>query len=228
MLHTNKKVMAAILAVVLIFCFMLTACNKGGETPNGDNSTPGTVMETPNGEDTTPSTSGNAPAKKDFAWLDPSKYDTAKKAEVDDLIKYYGGDEVDIDKLIPEAFAEYSEFINENITFESVRTAIVASRVPMTYRSNKNLTKLPETSLKKVNDYLKSNGAEPLDSANYKQDIAALAIAASLFYETNWDNAGNALYDITMAFGRAYSGANEPDEYIGVGFMNRYYILLDE
>ena len=221
-----KKILAFIL--VLVLALSLVACNKSGETPNGDNTTSGTVTETPNGGDTTNSTSGNAPAKKDFAWLDPSKYDTAKKAEVDDLIKYRGGDEVDIDKLIPEVFAEYSEFVNENITLESVRTAIVAVREPIEYRGNTNLSKLPESSLKKVNDYLKSNGVETLDSANHKQDIAALVIAASLAYETNWNNYDSPLYDLTNAFGCAFSGTDEAVRKFSIGFMNRYYILLDE
>jgi len=228
-MKNTKRTIALLLAAVLMLSLMLTACKKSGDNPTGDNSTPGT-SSTPGASgngDSTPTTSGtNTPAKKNFAWLEPGKYDTEKKVYVDEQIAYIGGDEVDIDKLILEAFTEYNEYINENITLESVRTAIVVSRVTTEHKGNKNLTKMPQSSLTKVNDYLKSNGAEPLDSTNYKQDIAALAIAASLSFVSNWDNAGSALYDITMAFCYAYSGTNEPDEYIGNGFMNSYYILL--
>ena len=223
-----KKILAFIL--VLVLALSLVACNKGGETPNGDNATPGTVTETPNsGDTTTPNTSGNAPAKKDFAWLDPSMYDMEKKAEVDSLIAYHGGNDIDIDKLIAEVFDEYSEFINENITLESIRTVITVSRRLTEYKDNRNLTKLPGNSLQKVNDYLTSNGAEPLDPANHKQDIAALAIAVSLNYKTNRNDYGYSLYDLARAFHFAYGETDNVE--VGViqgGFMTNYYVLLDE
>ena len=226
-----KKILAFIL--VLVLALSLVACGKGGETPNGNSPTPGTVTETPNGGDVATPEKKNPPT-----WADSSRYDMKMKAHIDEGIAFQFGSEIDVDKLISEVIVEYGEFIDERITPEAIRMATILGREDAVEKQNyKSVTGLPGSSLKKANDFLQSKGKEPIGSIEWadlsnpdeqtaKNSIAALAIAASLFYETNRGGYGDLLWDLGKAFddAYAYTGDSKTVGLVGGFIMNNYYV----
>ena len=216
-----KKILAFIL--VLVLALSLVACNKGGETPNGDNAAPGTVTETPNGGDTTNST-GKMPE-----WANPSKYDTEHKAWVDERITakntYYN---IDIDNIIQAACDEYGQFFNEHITPEALRTAIIAvGGSGVKFEQGDNLTGISGNALQKVNEFLQIKELAPIDTKDPKQSVAAYGIAATLYYKNNVDDMNNWKWDLATAFDVAFMSSGYPNSDMFSPFMEHYYVLPD-
>jgi hypothetical protein len=233
----NAKLTAALLAVLLSIAMLLTAC-KGSDTPSGNESTGGSTATPTTSETATPEvtesattpeasetpTTGNAPT-----WADPSTYDTEKKPFVDEWIEKANGKiSIDIDCVITQAFEKYGEYFNENITPESVRTAvamIIAATPKLT--TAENISALPTNSVQKANDFLAEKGKAKLDITDPTQNIAALAIAASLFYEPNVGNLNMPVMDLAVAFGSAYSGEMEANSRLVGTFNSCYYLPIE-
>jgi len=75
------------------------------------------------------------------------------------------------------------KYLNVNITKNAIRVGIVTSATSSAYNPQDNITGISNAALQKANDFLTSKGETSLDVKNPKQNIAAIWIAASLFYE---------------------------------------------
>lgn len=105
--------------------------------------------------------------------------------------------------------------MNVNITKNAIKIAVAyGGRTSPYYKPGKvNLTGISPNALKDGNDFLASKGETALDEKSPEQNIAALWLAASLYYDPSIDNAYPA-YDIAMPFGlaRADSSSGSAEE----------------
>ena len=222
-----KKLFAIILALSL--ALSLTACNKSGDTPTGDNSTPGTsdtsTPEATSGGDTTTPGNNNG-AGKAPTWADPSKYDKGIKADTDERISEIGKwSGIDVDNALIEAVEEYGQFFNENITPEALRAALTMNTTLLSERAG-NISGISNYSLEKVNIFLASKGKNALDVKNPKESIAALGIAATIFYQPNFADRGSTLKDLAAAFSCGFSDTGEVNS-LANSFVMSYYLPVD-
>jgi hypothetical protein len=75
-----------------------------------------------------------------------------------------------------------------------------------------NISGISPEALKKVNDYLISQGKKPLDPKDPTQNIAAFWIAASLYYDSNVENPNFPYWDVATAVGTA----SNPSDNVGM------------
>jgi len=222
-----KKIIALILALTL--ALTLAACNKSGDNPTGDNSTPGT-SSTPG------TTSKPSDTWADYYVADPSvkvfdepeTQNTEEQAKleksIDDKDEVFN---IDIKNTIDEVYNKYEKYLNVNITKSAMMVAMsTATSAPFCSKEN-NITGISPNALQKVNDFLKSKGEEQLDAKNPKQNIAALWIAASLYFDPNY-NSEYPYYYIAMPFGLARANTEQGNaEWNANNFWPIYVSLFD-
>jgi len=245
MQKSNKRMIAIILTAVLALSLMLTACNKGGDNPTGDNSTPGT-SSTPEGTGTpggssTPDTSAPQATPK---YKMPS-YDKEHKTFIDNEIARLGGiAKIDIENVLDKAYEKYGQYLNVNISKDAVKAGII-NRDMSPYVHGKapeiNITGISPNAVAKVNDFLVNNGKEPIgitDPALLKahnellagmhmepvpailtpeENITAFWLAASLYYDPAYDGGSiRPCLDITFAMAQAMADPSKPDDFIQI------------
>jgi len=199
-----KKIIALILALTL--ALTLAACNKSGNNPTGDNSTPGT-SSTP-GTTSKPSDNASKPVL-----VEPEIMNTETKARIDNRIANLNGRYgIDIENSIDKIYDQYWKYINEKFN-KTIILVGVDLGTSSTFTSKDNLTGISDKAMNDVNKLLKEKGEQELDIKNPEQNIAALWIAASLYFDPNYKGDGEKFRDITMAFGlaRADSRANDAE-----------------
>jgi hypothetical protein len=200
------------------------------ETP-GENNTPDT--STPTGtlsESNTPDTS-TLPQTPKYT-MPP--YDETKKAELNEyIVEFSKIAGVDIENAINEIYEKYSSFINVNISKDAIRVGTITGTGSSYYNAKGgNLTGVSPAALEKVNGFLTDNGEKPLDSSNPEQNITALWLAVSLYYDPDYVHE-NETYkndpcnDIAMAFGLARANSSAGDaEHIRDEFWSVYVSLF--
>ena len=156
------------------------------------------------------------------------EYDMETKKSLDEYInaisKLY---EVDIDAVIKEAFAEYGQFFNEYITIDALRAAFMLNWAPSKY----SIFVINDDSFTMANDFLKSKGQKPLDlmedkeNTFHKKCAAAVGIAASLYYDPNYDTEFR--FNLANAFSQAMSMSPGINNKIS-DFASWYYVLPDD
>ena len=211
-----------LLVLLIVLALLLSACNiknkptaedftthnatypvttqdsEDSATPDPTQDGEGTATSEPKPivkDETTPSTN-----KEPVILLpDPSsldnEYEAALLASIAEKSESIG---IDIDDAIDEAYNKYGHYLNENISNNCVRLAII------TYNSwndisRSNLGGLTPEAIQKVNDFLEANGEEPLNPTDPKQNIAALWLAASLYYDPS-----SLYYDISLYYDYGY------------------------
>jgi hypothetical protein len=262
----NKRTIAIILVAALTLLLLLTACNNnGGDTPTGDNSTPpgasSAPTETP-GESNTPDTSSTTTEAPDSSTstITPSEsntpdtstptetprynlppYDETEKAVLDRFIADFGqAVSIDVNNTLDEIQNKYGQYLNVNISKDSVLTGIRNRGLSSYYHGKSDLvnpTGISPDAIVKVNEFLVSKGEEPLGISapdllaahnemlngmhvesvpailTTKENIAAFWLAASLFYDPDVPMADIALcYDIAMAFALSTTDPSKIDE----------------
>ena len=224
-MNTNKRAIALLLAAVLALSLMLTACNKGGDNPTGDNATPGTSSSpegTASGGDATPGNTNTTPK----TWLDPSKYDTEKKTRIDEISAnaQTKADKIDVDinSAIEGAFAEYGEYFDGRITCEAVRTAI-ALRLEGEQLEKSNISRIKNEPFNQASDFIVGKGKQALDITDPVQNIAAFAIATTLQFVTNFENWNDPVTDLGVSFSYGFDG-KEQTTFSFSSFMEWYYV----
>ena len=226
-----------ILILLVILAFLLTACNVENSPAREDSPTstaedspaPDVTMPVPipdSGEATisepgsipvpeeTPDLTPTTPA---FIW--PTSVNVETKQRHDEKIftmnERYG---IDIDSVLSDIEREYGQYLNNNICKDAVRVALVyytVSVYSIRYGSG-NLAGVSDDALIYVNDFLRSQDEQPLKltTTDHYDSIAALWLAASLYYDPNNRDIGygeERFDDIAIAFGLAWADSVEGD-----------------
>lgn len=139
-------------------------------------------------------------------------YDKEKKAELDESIAHYSNVAgIDIESTIEDVHKKYGQFINVNMTEDTIRVGIITGANSSYYGSKgANLTGISPDAVSKVNDFLSSQGEEPLDPKDPAQNIAALWLAVSLYYDPDYSTS-YPCDDIARPFGLARADS-KPDD----------------
>ena len=173
-------------------------------------SEPGSITVPEETPDLTPTT----PA---FIW--PTSVNAETKQRHDEKIftmnERYG---TDIDSVLSDVEREYGQYLNNNICKDAVRVALVyytVSVYSITYGSG-NLAGVSDDALTYVNDFLRSQDEQPLKltTTDHYDSIAALWLAASLYYDPKNEDLGygeERFDDIAIAFGLAWADSVEGD-----------------
>jgi len=138
---------------------------------------------------------------------------------------------ISIDDAIESAYQKYGSYLNDNITKDAIRVGMAITAGTPFYDKNGNISGISSNALKDVNDLLASNDEAALDKNDPEQSIAALWLAASLYYDTDMYN-GIPGYDIALPFGLARadsspgSAENEADTFLSV--YRSLFHLTDE
>lgn len=242
--HKTTRTWTAILAA-LALSLLLTACGKSGDTtPTGDNTTPGVIdTQTPNTRldnatesdntsgtaDSTPSGTSEMPEEIEESKYKMPPYDEAWKAEIDEHIAAFNNASgIDIENILDKVYEKYRKYLNVNMTKDVIRIGIVTGTGSSYYKSfGGNETGISPDAMKKVNDFLAANGEGELDSGISEQNIAALWIAASLYYDP--DFVGEDICDdIARPFGLARANPSIQDnaEILASSFWSSYVSLF--
>ena len=184
-MSTNKsRIIAVLLTAALTLSLLLAACNKGSDNPTGDNSTPGTSSAPSGGDTTKPDTWTDyyVADPKEKVFDEPETPNTEKKAELDDNMAVVNSWlKIDVDEAINRVYEKYGEYLNVNITKNVIRVICVIDT-----GKEENYLGISDTAMNKVNDFLKNKGKEPLDIKNPEQNIAAMWIAISLYFDPDY------------------------------------------
>jgi len=206
-----KKIIALILALTL--ALTLAACNKSGDNPTGDNSTPGTSS--------TPGTT----IKPSDTWADyyvadpsvkvfdePEKKNEERNTLLDsDLAATDIHLGIDTKKIIDETYKKYGKYLNVNITKSAMYVGIVTGVNSSFFQSKGNITGISDTALNKVNDFLKEKGEQQLDVKNPEHSITAMWLAVSFYFDPEYVGDGLPGRTMAMPFGLARSNQNNAE-----------------
>jgi len=244
-----KRSIAAVL-LILALALSLTAC-KNDDTPTDDITpsdveySPGVsssaipsddsdteddpVIETPAVNTPRPTNMGPAPGASVY---EAEGVDDQMNEGVNNNLNYYSDIAgISIDGAIESAYQKYGSYLNDNITKDAIRVGMAIAAGAPFYDENGNISGISSNALKDVNDFLSSNNGAALDKTDPEQSIAALWLAASLYYDIDMYN-GIPGYDIAFPFGLARadtspgSAENEADTFLSV--YRSLFHLTDE
>jgi len=228
-----------------MFVLLLTACDIEN-SPTGEDFPTSTAEDSPSLDDVITSAPTQEVGETAISELTPTPeeteptpnepkrppnpnvpYDEAVKATLDESIEGFGQRAgIDVDAVIYEVYDEYSELLNVNIGDVSIRVAVSVS-ASSSFRTDDNVTGISAYAFEHVNSFLNSKGKDSLEINNPKHNIAALWLAASLFYDPNYDGefSNEPYFDVAVAFGYARSNSNEINMTCADAFFSRFLSL---
>ena len=134
---------------------------------------------------------------------------------------------VDVPVAVDGAIEKYGKYFRPNIPAYVLKLAVRPAAHIIATQYEYNVCGITDEALLKANEFLETNGQEPMDIKDPEQNIAAFAIAAMLFYKEDAEGQGypHITYDLAYAFASALFNSENPAErgagYIGF-LVSRY------
>ncbi len=170
------------------------------------------------------------------AFVEPAlkKEQKADMAQMAAGLKEYLG--VDIEAALNQTQQKYGAYLNPNITRNLITYALYSAGTGQStyHNKNNNLSAISPDALADVNAFLAEKGEPPLDASTGEGNIAALWLAASIYYDPSVSYGWIFPYwDLVLPFGLAQGDPEDPQGQSGaVGIANTLWndyinVLLD-